>query len=134
MLKPTRVVYGCLLLVACLTGVGCADTGLVVDRTVPFHEPVDEAALERGIRLTPGVELTRIERHEDKADRYLFEAQAFDFFGLAEHASGSADVRFRVRRYHGRPTPTHVQAANTMLDRMVERIEQAMADRRKAAR
>lgn len=134
MLKLPRVAGTGLLLAACWAAVGCTDTSLVADRTVAFREAVDEAALERGIRLTPGVELTRIERHADKADRYLFEAEAFDFFGLAEHASGSADVRFRARRYHGRPTPTHVQAANTLLDRMVERIEQAMAERRNTAR
>lgn len=120
-----------ILIAAALAGGGCSDNGLVADRNVAFREPVDEAALERGIRMTPGVELMRVERR--KADRYLFQADPFDFFGQAEHASGSDRVRFRVYRYHGRPTPTHERAANTLLDRMVERIEQAMTERRKAA-
>jgi hypothetical protein len=116
-----------LLLVVAYTTGGCADSGPLAERDVAFRTAVDEAALERGIRLTPGVELMRVDRRPHTAD-------PFDFYGHAEHASGSDRVRFRVWRYHGRPTETTRQAADTLLDQMIDRIERAMDARRQAAK
>lgn len=95
-------------------------------RDVTFRRQVDEAALENGIRSTPGVELNEVVRQGPTF--YNFRATD-DLSGQVKHRPIAETVEITVFRWNHKPTDQQKGTAEDLIARMIERIERAVASR-----